>query len=50
MLRTMLGGRRQDAASGETEPVLDLSTGSRHAEAASSGATDVDRAVGAALG
>ena len=44
----MIGGRWADAASGETEPVVDPATGSRHAEAARSGATDVDRAVGAA--
>jgi betaine-aldehyde dehydrogenase len=48
VLRNMIGGRWEDAASGRTDAVLDPATGERHAEAASSGAADVDRAVAAA--
>ena len=48
VLRNLIGGRWEDAASGRSEAVLDPATGAKHAEAASSGAADVDRAVTAA--
>ncbi|HYI20067.1 MAG TPA: aminobutyraldehyde dehydrogenase [Solirubrobacteraceae bacterium] len=48
VLRNMIGGRWADAASGRTDAVVDPATGERHAEAASSGAADVDLAVAAA--
>ncbi|MGE4426550.1 MAG: gamma-aminobutyraldehyde dehydrogenase [Solirubrobacteraceae bacterium] len=47
-LRNFIDGELVDAASGETAPVVDPSTGQEYATAVVSGAEDVDRAVAAA--
>ena len=49
MLQNFIGGAFAPALDGAQEPVLDPATGERHADAARSGAADVDRAVAAAV-
>jgi betaine-aldehyde dehydrogenase len=47
-VRNFIGGEKVDAASGETAPILDPSTGEAYAEAPVSGEEDVRRACAAA--
>ena len=49
MLQNFIGGAFAPALDGASEPVLDPATGERHADAARSGAADVDAAVAAAV-
>ena len=49
MLQNFIGGAFAPALDGAQEPILDPATGERHADAARSGAADVDRAVAAAV-